>query len=52
MPISAVALQPAQKSDGRARNLPMAFGIVTISIITGIIGAATIPLITSVHKSN
>ena len=52
MPIKAVAPQPAQTSDGRARNRPMAFGFVTISIITAMMGAATIPLMTAVQTSN
>ena len=52
MPINAVAPQPAQASDGRARNRPIAFGFVTINIITTMMGAATNPLITAVQTSN
>jgi hypothetical protein len=40
MPIKAVAPQPAQASDGRARNRPMAARFVTINIIIAMMGAA------------
>ena len=53
MPIKAVAPQPAQtQSAGRAAIAPMAFGFVTINIITAMMGAATIPLMTAVQTSN
>jgi hypothetical protein len=49
MPIRAVAPQPAQANDGRARNRPIADRLLTINIIIAMMGAATTPLITAVR---
>jgi hypothetical protein len=46
-----VAVQPAQASEGRARNRLMAALLATINIIVATMGTATMPLMTAVHTS-